>query len=62
MVEENKPDGKDAGEADPYANDPFFKRIFDGQWHACIGVAQITGSKSLGKRILQDRPWRMICS
>jgi hypothetical protein len=37
MVQENKPDGKDADKADPYANDPFFKRIFDGQWNACIG-------------------------
>ena len=37
MVEENKPGGKDADETDPYANDPFFKRIFDGQWNACIG-------------------------
>lgn len=35
MTEENKSDGKD--ETDPYANDPFFKRIFDGQWNACIG-------------------------
>ena len=23
---------------DPYENDPFFKRIFDGTWNACIGV------------------------
>ncbi len=37
MVEEKRPDGKDADKADPYANDPFFKRIFDGQWNACIG-------------------------
>lgn len=37
MVEENKTDDKDADKADPYANDPFFKRIFDGQWNACIG-------------------------
>lgn len=37
MAEENKSDGKDAHETDPYANDPFFKRIFDGQWNACIG-------------------------
>jgi hypothetical protein len=35
MAEESKSDGKD--EADQYANDPFFKRIFDGQWNACIG-------------------------
>lgn len=24
-------------EPDPYADDPFFKRIFDGGWNACIG-------------------------
>mgnify|MGYP001106147082 CR=1 FL=1 len=35
MTEENKSDGKD--QTDPYAHDPFFKRIFDGQWNACIG-------------------------
>jgi hypothetical protein len=27
MAEKSKSDGKD--EADPYANDPFFKRVFD---------------------------------
>jgi hypothetical protein len=36
-VEENKPSGKDADETDPYANDPFFKIIFDGQWNASVG-------------------------
>ena len=36
-VEENKPDGKGADETDPYASVPFFKRIFGGQWNACIG-------------------------
>ena len=35
MAEESKSAGK--VETDPYANDPFFKRIFDGQWNACIG-------------------------
>jgi hypothetical protein len=24
-------------EPDPYADDRFFKKIFDGQWNACIG-------------------------
>lgn len=38
MVEGNKPDSNDADEADPYANNPFFKRIFDGQWNACIAI------------------------
>ena len=37
MAEESKSDGKDSDETDPYANDPFFKRFFDGQWNACIG-------------------------
>ncbi|MGY4319421.1 hypothetical protein [Bradyrhizobium sp. JR3.5] len=36
MVEENKPGGRDADETDPYENDPFFKRFFDGPWNACI--------------------------
>ncbi len=34
MVEENKPGGKGADETE---NDPFFKRIVDGEWNACIG-------------------------
>ena len=37
MVEKKTPDDKGMDETDPYANDPFFKRIFDGQWNACIG-------------------------
>ena len=37
MIEENKPSVEDEGDIDPYANDPFFKKIFDGQWNACIG-------------------------
>jgi hypothetical protein len=24
-------------EPDPYADDPFFRRVFDGDWNACIG-------------------------
>lgn len=24
-------------EPDPYADDPFFRRVFDGRWNACIG-------------------------
>jgi hypothetical protein len=34
MVEGNKPGGKGASELE---NDPSFKRIFDGEWNACIG-------------------------
>lgn len=37
MPEENKPDGIGADDADPFVNDPFFKKISDRQWNACIG-------------------------
>lgn len=36
-VARNKPDDGDVEEPDPYATDPFFKRLFDGQWNALIG-------------------------
>lgn len=37
MADERSSDDKGVDETDPYANDPFFKKIFDGQWNACIG-------------------------
>jgi len=37
MADEKVPDGKAVAEADSYDDDPFFKRVFDGQWNACIG-------------------------
>jgi hypothetical protein len=37
MADAKAPEGKAVAETDPYENDPFFKRVFDGQWNACIG-------------------------
>jgi hypothetical protein len=37
MATEELPKGEAHSDPDPYENDPFFKRIFDGQWNACIG-------------------------
>jgi len=37
VVARNKPDDAEVEEPDPYENDPFFKRVFDGQWNALIG-------------------------
>jgi len=37
MAEEQERDNEVVVEPDPYENDPFFKRVFDGQWNACIG-------------------------
>jgi hypothetical protein len=37
MADEKAPDSEVVVEPDPYENDPFFKRMFDGQWNACIG-------------------------
>lgn len=36
MADEKASDGGVVVEPDPYENDPFFKRVFDGQWNACI--------------------------
>jgi hypothetical protein len=37
VTQHTEPADKSTGELDLYAKDPFFKRIFDGQWNACIG-------------------------
>lgn len=37
MADEKTADNEAIVEPDPYENDPFFKRVFDGQWNACIG-------------------------
>ena len=37
MAEEQERDNEVVVEPDPYENDRFFKRVFDGQWNACIG-------------------------
>ncbi len=37
MTAEHKPDAEDIEKMDPHVNDPFFRKIFDGEWNACIG-------------------------